>query len=264
LLIKMQRQATEVSAAEARSRMGILEATGVDALGLVEDGEGDKAAAVEAGEGAQAASRKKGNALHKAMSAVGVVIATSLAIMKALASTIGPPTTFVLAGIAGAMGAVQLATIMAAATGGRITHGSVDVTGGGKLRGAGSGTSDSIPAMLSNGEYVINAAQTQKYAGVLAAINQGKTNEEIAARMATGRLAFASGGMVGKAPTFGGNVDGSQGNTYNTTHINISGNVDQRSIDQIRGVISSSPTQVENATAAGKRAISGLRRPKGR
>jgi hypothetical protein len=111
---------------------------------------------------------------------------------------------------------------------------------------------------------VINAAQTQKYAGVLAAINQGKSHEEIAERMATGRAAFATGGMVGKAPTFGGNSDGSQGNTYNTTHINISGNVDQRSIDQIRGVISSSPKQVENATAAGKRAISGLRRPKGR
>jgi hypothetical protein len=129
LLIKLQRQATEVSAAEARSRMGILEATGVDALGLVEDGEGDKAAAVEAGEGAQAASRKKGNALHKAMSAVGVIIATSLAVMKALASTVGPPTTFALAGIAGAMGAVQLATIMAAKTGGHITHDGVDVTG---------------------------------------------------------------------------------------------------------------------------------------
>jgi hypothetical protein len=34
---------------------------------------------------------------------------------------------------------------------------------GGKVRGAGTSTSDSIPAMLSNGEYVLNAAATQNF-----------------------------------------------------------------------------------------------------
>ena len=38
--------------------------------------------------------------------------------------------------------------------------------------GQGSGTSDSIPALLSNGESVINAESTQMFGGVLSAINQ--------------------------------------------------------------------------------------------
>lgn len=46
---------------------------------------------------------------------------------------------------------------------------------GGKIRGPGSSRSDSIPAMLSNGEFVVNAAATKKYAGLLEAINSGAT-----------------------------------------------------------------------------------------
>lgn len=43
---------------------------------------------------------------------------------------------------------------------------------GGHIRGAGTGTSDSILAKLSNGEFVINANSTKKYRGLLEAINQ--------------------------------------------------------------------------------------------
>lgn len=43
----------------------------------------------------------------------------------------------------------------------------------GPVVGPGTGTSDSIPAMLSNGEYVINAKQTEKYRPLLDAINYG-------------------------------------------------------------------------------------------
>jgi lambda family phage tail tape measure protein len=56
---------------------------------------------------------------------------------------------------------------------------------GGHISGPGSGTSDSIPAMLSNGEYVINAAATKKYRGLLDSINTGKLSH------------FATGGAVG-------------------------------------------------------------------
>jgi tape measure domain-containing protein len=57
---------------------------------------------------------------------------------------------------------------------------------GGPVFGAGTGTSDSIPAMLSNGEYVINAKQTNKHRGLLSAINSG------------GKIPkFATGGLVG-------------------------------------------------------------------
>lgn len=46
---------------------------------------------------------------------------------------------------------------------------------GGLIEGPGTGTSDSIPSMLSNGEYVINAAAVNKLGiGTLDAINAGK------------------------------------------------------------------------------------------
>ncbi|WPM82076.1 tail tape measure protein [Brucella pseudintermedia] len=59
------------------------------------------------------------------------------------------------------------------------------LAGGGHVRGSGGPRSDSIPAMLSNGEYVINAAATKKFGPLLDAINSGKG------------LALAGGGAVG-------------------------------------------------------------------
>jgi hypothetical protein len=46
---------------------------------------------------------------------------------------------------------------------------------GGMIRGAGTGTSDSIPALLSNGEYVVKAKSVKKYGvGALDALNAGR------------------------------------------------------------------------------------------
>lgn len=59
---------------------------------------------------------------------------------------------------------------------------------GGIIHGPGSGTSDSIPARLSNGEFVVNAKSASRYRGVLEAINANR---------------FATGGSVG-----GGSYDG--------------------------------------------------------
>jgi hypothetical protein len=55
---------------------------------------------------------------------------------------------------------------------------------GGYIRGPGTGTSDSIPAMLSNGEFVINAKATKQNLGLLHALNSGQMP------------AFATGGLV--------------------------------------------------------------------
>ena len=55
---------------------------------------------------------------------------------------------------------------------------------GGYITGPGTGTSDSIPAMISNGEFVVNAAQTAKHLPMLHAINRGVQG-------------FAAGGVVG-------------------------------------------------------------------
>lgn len=70
-------------------------------------------------------------------------------------------------------------------------------SGGGYISGPGTGTSDSIPALLSNGEYVINARSTTRHRELLEAINAG--------RFASGGLVgYASGGAVGYAA--GGSV----------------------------------------------------------
>jgi hypothetical protein len=269
LMIRLQRKATEVSAEEANNRMAVLGGESMEGGEIVMAAEEAKAASVEEGEGAQAASRKKGNAMQKATSLIGAVVATSLAVIKSLA-TLGVPAGLPAAALAGAMGAVQIAMIAAAATGGRITHDGVDVTGGGKLSGAGSGTSDSIPAMLSDGEFVINAAQTQKYSAALAAINNGLPQNEILKRMPKGGgdiMGYATGGIVGRIPSYIGADErsgpGVESPTYNTTNINISGNVDQRAIDQIRGVISSSPKEVNIAGQRGDKNTKGIRRPRG-
>lgn len=55
---------------------------------------------------------------------------------------------------------------------------------GGLITGPGTGTSDSIPAMLSNGEFVMTAAATSKYLPLLQQLNANR---------------FASGGLVGSS-----------------------------------------------------------------
>lgn len=50
---------------------------------------------------------------------------------------------------------------------------------GGDIKGPGTGTSDSIPAKLSNGEFVTNAEATATYKPVLKAINDGKEPEVV-------------------------------------------------------------------------------------
>jgi hypothetical protein len=56
---------------------------------------------------------------------------------------------------------------------------------GGLIQGAGTGTSDSIPIMASNREFIVNAAATEANLSLLHAINNGQVK------------GFASGGLVG-------------------------------------------------------------------
>lgn len=73
--------------------------------------------------------------------------------------------------------------------------------GGGPVYGPGTGTSDDVPALLSNGEYVVNARATARYRAVLDAMNGG------------GLPGFAVGGPVGGGsggvgPAAGGGLGG--------------------------------------------------------
>lgn len=67
---------------------------------------------------------------------------------------------------------------------------------GGAVSGPGTGTSDSIPARLSNGEFVVNASATSKYRSLLESINSGQVAH------------FASGGYVGTDSTQAGTAAG--------------------------------------------------------
>ncbi len=140
------------------------------------------------------------------------------------------------------------------------------------------------------------AAQTVTITGVLSAILASTTsllgtlvavNTSGFASVATASM-FSSGGIVpelGQKPQYfasGGLAKGTDtvpamltpgemvlnksqqeglgANTYNTYNLEISGNVDQRAIDQIRGIIQTSPKQVNAANTIGQRNQSGIRR----
>jgi len=73
---------------------------------------------------------------------------------------------------------------------GRKDGGPVKAATGGLIRGPGGPRTDSIPAMLSDGEYVINAKSTKQNRALIEAINSGRA------------LALADGGMASlKAPS---------------------------------------------------------------
>ncbi|CDZ53367.1 D-alanyl-D-alanine carboxypeptidase family protein [Neorhizobium galegae] len=66
------------------------------------------------------------------------------------------------------------------------------MAGGGGVRGPGTATSDSIPTMLSDGEFVVNARAADKHRAVLEAINSGRAP------------AMADGGLAGNAKSRSG------------------------------------------------------------
>jgi hypothetical protein len=83
---------------------------------------------------------------------------------------------------------------------------------GGHVSGEGGPTSDSIPAMLSNGEFVINAASTRKHRRLLEAINSGSVAH------------LAKGGIVAPslAPSGGSGGGGVEVNIINNSGAKIS------------------------------------------
>lgn len=100
---------------------------------------------------------------------------------------------------------------------------------GGLLKGPGSGKSDSIHALVSNGEYVVNAESTKKFFPLIQAINSGKLP------------AFAEGGLIGASPT-PTSVDiikpvaGDTGSTQHFT-ISVTGDVSRQTRMEIQRMI---------------------------
>lgn len=114
------------------------------------------------GEENKAASRAA-----KILAAMDIATQTAVAIAKGVASASGVPFPGNLAAIAS-----TVATVMAnAATAISIFKGEAFATGG-YVSGAGSGTSDSVPARLSNGESVNNARATSMFSPIYSSLNQ--------------------------------------------------------------------------------------------
>jgi len=141
----------------------------------------------------------------KALAVASTTIDTYQSAMKAYKSlvgipVVGPALAAVAAGVAVAGGLMNIKKIVAvqvpASTGGGGGGGgggaaapavASKFASGGFVSGPGSSVSDSIPAMLSNGESVINANSTSMFGGLLNQINQ------------------AGGGAPIQAPNNGGN-----------------------------------------------------------
>jgi hypothetical protein len=97
---------------------------------------------------------------------------------------------------------------------------------GGSVRGPGTGRSDSVPAMLSNGEFVVNAASARKHRPWLEMINAGRVPH-----MKDGGMFAAGASLPGKFPSMVMPTDilgglarrgGETSRTYSPTlHINV-------------------------------------------
>ncbi len=103
---------------------------------------------------------------------------------------------------------------------------------GGYISGPGTGTSDSIPAMLSNGEYVINARSTKQFRPLLESINSGSL-----AKVAKG---FATGGFVGATlvatPAYS-DISSQKGSSQQVVNINITGDISRQTKAEIYRMI---------------------------
>jgi uncharacterized protein YqgQ len=86
---------------------------------------------------------------------------------------IGPATGLIFAGIAAAFAGVQIGMISKSKP--------PAFKDGGLVKGAGTGTSDSIDAKLSNGEFVMNAASTAKWLPLLQNLNSPSSAPAISA-----------------------------------------------------------------------------------
>jgi hypothetical protein len=120
---------------------------------------------------------------------------------------------------------------------------------GGFISGPGGPRSDMIPAMLSNGEYVVKASSVAKYGkGFMDQVNSGSLNpfqgSSLEPRM------FASGGMVGSAPMPAFSMPEMADTSIGVNNTNYAGNSSStRNNTKVQVVINGSGGKSANAIA---------------
>jgi len=160
---------------------------------------------------------------NQAIQAVQATIAGALAIVQALAQ-LGPIAGAVAAVGIGITTAVQVGTILGAKPPAPPAYAK-----GGLIQGAGSGTSDSVPILASNGESVMTARATSMFAPILSALN-----------VAGGGRAFASGGIVSPSTFNQLSAMQQQGNSFDV----INGRIDRMKVYQVESDVSRSQLRV--------------------
>lgn len=90
---------------------------------------------------------------------------------------------------------------------------------GGLVRGAGTGTSDSIQANVSNGESVINARSTAQYAPILSAINQANGGNAIGSAASSNRMAALTASYINMNPVVSVESINRQSKIYNSVKV---------------------------------------------
>lgn len=165
---------------------------------------------------------------NKAIQAIQATIAGSLAIVQALAQ-LGPVAGAIAAVGIGITTALQVGAILA-----QKAPAPPAFAKGGYVNGPGSGTSDSIPAMLSNGESVINAKSTSAFAPLLSAINEWG-----------GGRRFANGGIV--APSSFNQL--AESNARGRSFDVINNRIDRIKVYQVESEVSISQVRVGNIEA---------------
>ena len=105
--------------------------------------------------------------LAKVIALAQIAIETGVATAKGISSAMSVPFPGNLPAIA-----TTIATVLSGMTSAISTVKSAKFASGGYVSGAGTSTSDSIPARLSNGESVINARSTSMFGPLLSSLNQ--------------------------------------------------------------------------------------------
>ena len=105
--------------------------------------------------------------LSKVIALAQIAIETGVATAKGISAAMSVPFPANLAAIA-----TTIATIISGMTSAISTVKGAKFATGGYVSGPGTGTSDSIPARLSNGESVINARSTAMFGPLLSSLNQ--------------------------------------------------------------------------------------------
>lgn len=112
---------------------------------------------------------------------------------------------------------------------------------GGLVRGPGTGTSDSITAQLSNGEFVVNAAATKKFLPLLAGINNGMVPKFAAGGLVSASL-MASPAIADIRPA----ETASKNQSQQVININVTGDVSRQTRAEIQRMIPNIATGINN------------------